>query len=89
MPKRYPSDLSDREWALVEEYFCPPRPNGGRPRKHKPRDLLNAILYVMRQGCSWRGLPDSFPPWATVWTARMRWSTDGTLKRALEELARA
>ncbi len=89
MPKRYPSDVSDQEWALVQEYFCPPRPKGGRPRKHAPRHLLNGIFYVMRQGCGWRALPDSFPPWQTVFRARMCWMENGALQRALEALARA
>lgn len=89
MEKRYPSDLSDDEWALVQSQFEPLRPKGGRPRIHSARHLLNAILYIMRSGCQWRMLPDSFPPWPTVSTARRRWAEDGTLERAIGALARA
>lgn len=89
MAKQYPSDLSDAEWALVQPYFEPPRPKGGRPRVHSARSLLNAIFYIMRSGCQWRMLPDSFPPWPTVSTARRRWTADGTLQRAVSALARA
>ena len=89
MAKRYPSDVTDKQWALVKEFFEPDVPPRGRPRKHPPRELLNGILYVMREGCSWRGLPRDFPPWETVWTARRRWSMNGTLDRAHEALARA
>ena len=89
MKKRYPSDLSDAEWSLVQPFFEPPRPKGGRPRVHSARHLLNAILYVMRNGCTWQALPDSFPPWSTVACARRRWTLDGTLERANGALARA
>ena len=89
MAKRYTSDVTDKQWALVKEFFDPPKPQGGRPRKYSPRELVNAIFYLTRQGCSWRDLPKDFPPWETVWTARRRWSLNGTLDRAHEALARA
>lgn len=80
----YPSDLSDAEWALLEEHFvC-----RTRPFDHPPRELLNAILYVLRAGCAWRMLPHDFPPWDTVYAAFRRWSRDGRLERAHEALRR-
>jgi putative transposase len=88
MAKRYTSDVTDKQWILVKEYFDPER-TMGRPRKHTPRELLNGILYLTRQGCSWRDLPKDFPPWGTVWTARRRWTLNGALDRAHEALARA
>src|ERR1041384_4444643 len=58
--ERYPSDLTDQQWALVEP-LIPVYP-GGRPRKTPMRDVLDAILYVVRTGCQWRYLPKDFPP---------------------------
>ena len=57
--RRYPSDLTDAQWALIEP-LLPPAKNGGRPEKHPRRDIVDAILYVVRTGCSWRQLPVDF-----------------------------
>ena len=59
--RRYPSDLTDAEWAVVEPLLPPPtaHPQGGRREKHPRRDIVDAILYVVRSGCSWRQLPVS------------------------------
>lgn len=89
MPKRYTSNVTDSQWALVKEYFETDPAVGGRPRRHSARTLLDAIFYVMRTGCSWRDLPGDFPPWKTVWRARQRWHDRGVLQRAFEALARA
>ena len=89
MPKRYTSNVTDSQWALVKEYFETDPAVGGRPRRHSARTLLDAIFYVMRTGCSWRDLPRDFPPWKTVWRARQRWHDRGVLQRAFEALARA
>ena len=51
----YPSDLSDREWQLLEPLLPPPKP-GGRPITYPRREIVNAIRYVLRTGCSWRML---------------------------------
>ena len=74
----YPSDLSDAQWALVEP-LLPPAPQGGRPRKTEMRDVVDAILYVLRTGCQWRYLPNDFPPKSTVWRYFKQWRDDGTL----------
>jgi putative transposase len=70
---RYESDVSDREWELVE-VLMPSASNFGRPLAWSWREIINAIFYVMRTGCPWRLLPDSFPPWQTVyrWFAAFR-----------------
>jgi len=69
---RYPSDLTDEQWALVEPLLPPPR-RGGRREKHPRRAVVDAVLYVVRTGCSWRQLPADFPPWQTVYWYFVRW----------------
>src|ERR1700754_4236448 len=73
-PRRrgYPSDLTDQQWELVEPLLPAPR-SGGRPEKHPRRLIVDAILYVVRPGCSWRHLPTDFPPWETVYCYFARW----------------
>jgi transposase len=82
MPRRrYPSDTSDREWAVLGPLVPAPR-GGGRPQKHDRREIVDAILYVLRTGCSWRSLPHDYPPWQTVYDWYRRWRLDGTWERA-------
>lgn len=71
---RYPSDVTDEEWVLVEPHL-PPQRNTGR------REILNAILYVLTTGCQWRALPKDFPPKSTVHDYFIEWHCDGTLTR--------
>ena len=75
---RYPSDLTDAQWALVEPLLSVVKP-GGRPEAHARREVVNAILYLLRTGCSWRQLPKNFPPWETVYWHFKRWRDDGSL----------
>ena len=77
---RYPSDLTDEEWALVEPHLPPPRQ---RSRFASPdrREVLNAILYVLSTGCQWRALPKGFPAKSTVHDYFVDWHGDGTLTR--------
>lgn len=58
--KPYLSDLSDAEWARLDPLIPAPKP-GGRPVKHDRRELVNAMLYVLWEGCTWRALPHDFP----------------------------
>ena len=76
--QRYPSDLSDAQWALIEPHL--PVYPGGRPRKTDLRRVLNAVFYVLRTGCQWRFLPKDFPPKSTVWRYFDEWRHDGTLE---------
>ena len=91
--RRYPTDLTNRQWRLVEPLLpAPPAGPAGRPRKHPPREIVNAILYHVRAGGAWRMLPRDFPPWQTVYWYFTLWRTDGTLDRlhdALREQTRA
>ena len=64
-PSGYPSDLTDAQWKRIEP-LIPRAKRGGRPRTTDLRAVMNAILYLVRSGCSWRMLPRDFPPWATV-----------------------
>jgi transposase len=82
---RYPSDLTDAEWALVEPHI-PPAKRGGRKRKVDVRAVLQGVLYVLETGCQWRHLPKDFPPRSTVWDYFDLWGYDGTLDRIHEAL---
>jgi transposase len=77
---RYPSDLTDAEWALVEPRI-PPARRGGRRRGANMREVLNGILYVLSSGCQWRALPKDLPPRSTVHGYLSSWARDGTLAR--------
>lgn len=77
---RYPSDLTDEEWALVEPHLPPARQKSRHPSPDRRR-VLNAILYVLSTGCQWRALPSDFPPRSTVHDYFTDWHCDGTLTR--------
>jgi len=77
---RYPSDLTDAEWAIVEP-MIPPARSGGRPRDINVREVLNGIFYVLSTGCQWLALPKDLPPKSTVHHYFMLWDWDGTLER--------
>jgi transposase len=74
----YPSDLTGEQWSLIEPQL-PAAPPGGRPRKTNMRDVVDAILYILRTGCQWRYLPGDLPPKSTVWRYFDGWRRDGTL----------
>ena len=62
----YPSDLTDEQWALIEDLIPPAKP-GGRPREVSMREVVDAIMYLLRTGCAWRLLPHDFPKWNLVY----------------------
>src|SRR5438477_2192483 len=62
---RYPSDLTDAEWAIVEP-MIPPARHGGRKRSVNVREVLNGIFYILWTGCQWKALPKDLPPKSTV-----------------------
>jgi transposase len=73
---RYPSDLTDREWALTSP-FIPPARTGGRRRSADMREVVNALLYIGSGGCTWRMLPKCFPPVSTVRRYFYAWRDTG------------
>ena len=77
---RYPSDMADAEWALVEP-LIPPAKRGGRRRTVNVREVLNAIFYVLWTGCQWTALPKDLPPKSTFYDYLDLWEWDGTLER--------
>ena len=64
--KAYKSDLTDKEWQIIKPLIPPPKP-GGHPRTVDMRQVVNAIFYLLRTGCSWEMLPHDFPPYSTVY----------------------
>jgi transposase len=82
---RYPSDLTDPEWTLIEP-MIPPARRGGRPRDVNVREVLNAICYVLETGCQWKALPKDLPPKSTAHYYFILWGWDGTLERIYDAL---
>src|SRR3954469_3829114 len=83
--KPYPSDVTDEQWTLLEPLLPAARP-GGRPRKVNLREVVNALFYRNREGCTWRALPRDFPPWKTVYNYFQYWRDCGTWERVLTAL---
>ena len=83
--KPYPTDLTDRQWMLIEPLIPPEKP-GGRHRSVDLREVLNAIFYLLRSGCQWRNLPHDLPPWGTVSYYFYRFARDGTWQRMHDAL---
>ena len=82
---RYPSDLTDDEWSLIEP-LIPPAKRGGRKREVNVREVMNGVMYVLSTGCQWRAIPKDLPPRSTVFAYLDLWSYDGTLERIHHEL---
>ena len=83
--KPYPTDLSDAEWSRLAPLVPKPK-TGGRPPQYDRREILNAILYVVRAGCAWRLLPHDFPSWRIVSHYFRLWKLKGVWKRIHDRL---
>jgi transposase len=83
--KNYPSNLTDTEWQLIEP-LLPPESRIGHPREVDLRAIINAIFYVQREGCTWRGLPGDFPPWQTVYNYLRHWQRLGVWQQIHDQL---
>ena len=73
----YPTDLNDTQWALIAPLLPQRKSIRGRPRTWTLRDIVDAILYIVRSGCSWRMMPHDLPPWQTVFGYYWQWRNTG------------
>lgn len=78
--KPYPTDLTDAQWQLIQPLIPPEKP-GGRSRTIESREIINAIIYILKSGCDWRMLPHDLPNWKIVYHYFQRWEKDGTWKK--------
>jgi transposase len=77
---RYPSDLTDAEWALVAP-LIPPAKRGGRKRSVDVREVVNGLMYVLSTGCQWRYVPKDLPPRSTLFSYFGLWTWAGVIDR--------
>jgi len=77
---RYPSDLTDEEWALVKP-LIPPAKRGGRKRSVDLREVVNGLMYVLSTGCQWRYVPKDLPPKSTIFSYFGLWTYQGVIDR--------
>ena len=83
--KRYPTDLTESQWFIIQHLIPPAKP-GGRPRSLDMRQVVNAMLYLTVSGIQWRMLPSDFPPWQSIYTYFRTWRDDGTWRRLHDTL---
>ena len=77
---RYPSDLTDEEWALIGP-LIPPAKRGGNKRTVNERGVVDGVMYILSTGCQWAALPKDLPPRSTVNDYLRCWDDDRTLYR--------
>lgn len=78
-------ELTDEQWERIVPHIPGPRPGRGRPRRD-PREMLDAMLWLLRTGAPWRDLPDFYGPWETVYSRFRIWREDGVFDRIVERL---
>jgi transposase len=83
--KRYPSDVSDEEWAFVAPYLIL-LPLDAEQRKHDLREVFNALRWLVRSGAPWRYLPNDFPRWEAVYQQTQRWINAGSFEAIVHDL---
>src|SRR5258708_20160512 len=83
----YPSDVTDEEWAILEPLIPGEKP-GGRPQEIERREIVNAIVYVLRSSCPWRMLPHDLPRWFTAYWYFRRWKQQGIWEQVNAALRR-
>lgn len=81
----YPSDVSDEEWSFCARYLTLMKEDAEQ-REHDLREVFNALRYLVRYGCAWRGLPNDFPPWAAVHQQTQRWINAGCFESMVHDL---
>ena len=77
---RYPSDVTDDEWAVLKP-LIPKAKRGGNRRHVNEREIVNGLMYILSSGCQWRAIPPDLPPYSTIYSYFDLWSWDGTLER--------
>lgn len=88
---RYPSDMTDAEWALIEPLLPVPAcqtKTGGHPEKWPRREIVDGIRYVVDNGIKWRSMPADFAPWRTVYGFARRWAAAGIIGVIRDQLRR-
>ncbi len=83
--KPYPSDITDEEWAFVAPYLSLMRPDAPQ-RTYDPREVYNALRWIVRTGAPWRYLPGNFPPWEAVYQQTRRWIEAGCFEAMVHDL---
>ncbi len=81
----YPSDLTDEQWEMLAPLVPALSPEAAY-HVHERREIVNAILYVLRSGCPWRMLPHEFPAWGTVYSYFRHWQREGVWDQVLRTL---
>lgn len=87
--KRYPSDISDEGWNIIEDDIPKIKSNkkiGGRPEKYSRREIVNAILYILSSGCRYVDIPHDLPPGGITWKYFNAWSKSGKWKKLNNKL---
>lgn len=84
--KSYPDDLTDKEWDCIKDLATQQTSPRGRKCKYPKREMLNAMFYLLRSGCSWRLLPHDFPPWESVYAQFCTWKRKGIFMKIYERL---
>jgi putative transposase len=82
----YSTDLTDKQWEMINPIFKSNK--GGNFVKHNKRDLVNAVLYLVKTGCQWRLLPNDFPPYGAVWSFYRRAVKSGKWKQAMDVMVK-
>src|SRR6185503_6583246 len=86
--KKYPSDLTDEQWATLGPLIPPAKQSnrGGRPRTVDMREVLNTLFYLNRSGCQWDMLPHDLLPKSTAYDYFAQWRDDGTWRKMVKAL---
>lgn len=79
---QYSTNLTDKQWQVIEKIINPQK----RKRKYSLRDIMNAILYMLKTGCQWRMLPKDFAPWQSVYYYFSKWKNEGVIEELLDRL---
>jgi transposase len=84
--QRDTTDLTDEQWERLQPLLETPRSKGGRPRQEAMREIVTALLYYVKNGCTWRDLPHDPPPWSNVSDHFRRWKRNGLLEKVHDAL---